>query len=264
MDPYAQIEVTPLFSKDGMKSQGKSVRIRDEEEKTGWNEIGVVSPNYLLVNNSQVRDVVHNIADRSKVGEWKLRKQFFDGRRFMYGITTDNIIAEVTPGDLVRFGLIGYNSYDGSHTLSVGMYAEHLVCSNGMTSEMYFARFTFRHNQGNIDWSEQTEKAFALLLPTSRTRLTRFANALHSLKQKQLAMTDLKTIREAHLKDLSPSLFGKVIDRYLIHEEHTAFGLMDACTRVFWHSEKQTFTDLRNNSLSTDGLIAYAQALSKN
>ncbi len=148
MNPFAEIEVTPLYSRDGMESQGKSVRIADEEEQSGWNEIGVVSSNYLLVHNAKVKEVVDQIAHRYPSCTWDERKLFFDGKRFVYALTTDAITAEVVPGDLVRFGLIAYNSYDGSHTLSVGAYAEHLVCSNGMTSEMYFARFTFKHQKG--------------------------------------------------------------------------------------------------------------------
>ncbi|MFZ4622373.1 MAG: hypothetical protein ACOYNS_17555, partial [Bacteroidota bacterium] len=67
-----------------------------------------------------------------------------------------------------------------------------------------------------------------------------------------------------HLSSLSVSQWGKIVDRYLSHEQHTAFGILDACTQVFWHNEKQTYTDIRNNSLSTDGMISYAQQLSKN
>ena len=58
MNPYAEIEVTPLYSRDGMQSAGKSVRIADEEAHAGWNEIGVVSSNYLLVHNARVKEVV--------------------------------------------------------------------------------------------------------------------------------------------------------------------------------------------------------------
>jgi hypothetical protein len=124
MDPYLEIEVTPLYSRDGMASQGKSVRIVDEEKPGGWKEIGVVSANYLLVHNTRLKTVVDEIAGRSPVADWKQRKAFFDGKRFVYALTSDSILAEVTPGDLVRFGLIGYNSYDGSRAVSVGMYAE--------------------------------------------------------------------------------------------------------------------------------------------
>ena len=80
MNPYTEIEVTPLFSKDGMKSNGKSVRIKNEEE---WKEIGVVSPNYLLVHNRKVKDVVDQLARYSPYKIWKPKKQFFDGRRFI-------------------------------------------------------------------------------------------------------------------------------------------------------------------------------------
>ena len=258
MNPFAEIEVTPLFSRDGMESQGKSVRIADEEADKGWNEIGVVSSNYLLVHNAKVKEVVEQIAHRYPGSKWDQRKLFFDGKRFVYALTTDTITAEVVPGDLVRFGLIGYNSYDGSRALSVGAYAEHLVCSNGMTSEMYFARFTFKHHQGNVNWNEETERAFAALLPGSRARLTRFADTLHKLKNKSLCVQDLRVLREEHLKDLSVTTWGRVMDRYLTHEAHHGFGFLDACTSTFWHNEKQSISDYRNNSYSTDALMAFA------
>jgi hypothetical protein len=60
----------------------------------------------------------------------------FDFYRFNGKGVRPSVVAEVVPVDLIRFGLIGYNSYDGSRAVSVGMYAEHLVCSNGMTSEL--------------------------------------------------------------------------------------------------------------------------------
>jgi hypothetical protein len=261
MNPFAEIEVTPLFSRDGMQSQGKSVRIVDEDSTTGWNEIGVVSPNYLLVHNAKVKDVVDSIADRSGVNGWSQKKLFFDGRRFVYSLTTDSLAAEVSPGDIICFGLIAYNSYDGSRALSVGAYAEHLVCSNGMTSDTYFARFVFCHHRGNISWDEQTERAFAALLPGSRTRLTKFARTLHNLQRRDLSLSDLKHIREQHLKQFSVGAWGKVVDRFLSHEQHNGFGLLDACTRIFWHNGKQSYSDYNNNSYATDGLIEYAASL---
>ena len=261
MNPFAGIEVTPLFSRDGMKSQGQSVRIADEDSEGGWNEIGVVSPNYLLVHNAKVKDVVDEIAERSRVGEWNQRKLFFDGRRFVYSLSNDNITAEVAPGDLIRFGLIAYNSYDGSRALSVGAYAEHLVCSNGMTSETYFARFIFRHHKGNLSWDEETTKAFLTVMQGSRAKLTRLASTLKELRGKSLAVQDLKVIRGEHLQHLTVSAWGRVLDRFLCHEQHTAFGLLDACTRIFWHNEKGSYTDYTNNSYATDGMLEFAGKL---
>lgn len=84
-----------------MEPEGKSVRIVDEEEKSGWKEIGVVSSNYLLVHNAKVKEVVDRIARRYPSCTWDERKLFFEGKRFVYALTTDAITAEVVPGDLV-------------------------------------------------------------------------------------------------------------------------------------------------------------------
>ena len=124
MNPFEEMQVTPLYSRDGMQSMGKSVRIADEDAHTGWSEIGVVSANYLLAHNARVKEVVDRIALRSSIDDWAQRKLFFDGKRFIYALTSDSITAEVVPGDFIRFGLIACNSYDGSRALSVGAYAE--------------------------------------------------------------------------------------------------------------------------------------------
>jgi hypothetical protein len=261
MNPFAEIEVTPLYSHDGMESAGKSVRIVDEDSSGGWQELGVVSSHYLLVHNFKVKEVVDQIGSRLPGSTWNQSKMFFDGKRFVYAITTDRIVAEVAPGDVVRFGLIGYNSYDGSRALTVGAYAEHLVCSNGMTSEMFFSRFNFKHHQGNVNWDEETERAFTALLPGSQGRLLKFANLLHLLRNRPLTIADLKVLREEHLKDLSATIWGRIIDRYLLHEPHHGFGLMDACTATFWHNEKQSISDYRNNSYATDAMITFANRL---
>lgn len=255
MNPYTEIEVTPLYSKDGMRSNGKSVRIKNDQE---WNEIGVVSPNYLLVHNKKVKDVVDQLARYSPYKIWKPTKQFFDGRRFVYSLVTDNLTVEITPEDLIRFGLIGYNSYDGSRALSVGMYAEHLVCSNGMTSSLYFSRFTFKHNQGNFNWNEQIESAFKTILPHSEDKLIEFANSLRRLKSKNLDTNSLKHIRKEFLSDLSISSWGKIVDQFLLNEQHNGFGLLDACTNIFWHNKKQNYSDYKNNSYATDSMLKYA------
>lgn len=259
MNPFSDIEITPLYSKDGMRSQGKSVRIKTDDPSNEWSEIGVVSANYLLVHNSQVKEVVNGIAERFNKDHWNQSKLFFDGKRFVYALTTDKIFAEVSPGDLIRFGLIGYNSYDGSRALSVGMYAEHLVCSNGMTSETYFSRFTFRHHHGNVNWSEQIDGAFRSLLPGSRSRLMKFASSLNKLQKKRIEIPDLKELREKFLSDFTIGAWGKVVDQFLLSEKHTAFGLLDACTSTFWHNDKQSYSDYRNNTYSTDQLIQYSQ-----
>ena len=81
MNPFAEMQVTPLYSRDGMQSMGKSVRIADEDTHTGWSEIGVVSANYLLVHNARVKEVVDRIAQKSNINDWKQRKLFFDGKR---------------------------------------------------------------------------------------------------------------------------------------------------------------------------------------
>ncbi|HMB90717.1 MAG TPA: hypothetical protein VKP65_07710, partial [Rhodothermales bacterium] len=85
IDPYVEIEKAPLFTPDQMQSRGYAVRIEDDKKDSGWREVGLVSEDYLLVPNRQVRDMALEIAGRS--GEaWHESKVFFDGKRFLYGL----------------------------------------------------------------------------------------------------------------------------------------------------------------------------------
>lgn len=239
MNPYDPIEVAELYAKDGMQSTGYSVRFQDLEEEDPakrWTECGIVSKNYLLVSNSDLRDVQDSLVGGSSM-PFEESKVFFDKRHFMRTLTTKNLQQDIRVGDPVAFGIGVYNSYDGTRAASVFSFINHLRCSNGMVSTKHLTTYRFKHTQGKADWSQETESAFKLLLSSPEQQFTEFTNRLVQLTQKKLGFSALTELREGSLSNLNLSSWGDVMDRYLKGQDWTGMGFLDSLTGRSWHSE---------------------------
>lgn len=257
LDPYADIEKVPLFAEDQMQSRGYSVRLEDPAAPTGWREVGLVSEEYLLVSNTRVREMALEIAERSPL-RWKETKRFFDGKRFLLGLQArpeESPLVEVDVGDTVGLGLLLENSYDGSRKLSASAYAHRLVCSNGMLMPEHFASIRFRHDNTGRGWEEELERALHLL-EGAEADLRRFGEAAKRLASWRLGSSELETLRREVLEELPLTLWAKSLDRYLLKEEHTGWGLLNAATRVLWHRDR-SLTDFSHNAYVTTGLVRY-------
>ncbi len=255
-DPYRRIEKRTLHAPDGMKSKGFTVRLEDDRFPSGYREVGVVSQDYLLVENAAVRDLALEIADRSG-GAWQLTKEFFDGKRFVYALALrDHSLIDVRLGDPVGLGLMFENSYDGSRRLSASLYVNRLVCTNGMLAPSIFRRVAFRHTDAAKDWDVGIASALRMI-DTAGPLLNRFAGAMSKLAALDVTTDELARIREHALPQLPVSLFGKVVDRFLAHEEPTAWGLMNAATQVLWHNPKPTLADMGHNEYVVRALASY-------
>ncbi len=261
MNPYASIEKAPLFARDSMRSRGTSVRLADADAPTGWTEVGVVSPSYLLVPNAEVRQMAEDVADASGL-HWSEDRTFFDGKRYLYGLVADpeTVYAEVTVGDVLGIGLLFENSYDGSRKLGASLYIHRLVCANGMLAPSLLARVRFRHSRGSVSWRGEVAQALAML-GAAPEKLRRFAALAARLARHELGTPELATIRQRHLAALPVSLWGRVVDRYLSDEDPTGWGLLNAATAELWHSDRPTVSDYRHNETATSGLLSYAQVL---
>lgn len=261
-DPYATIEKVPLYASDNMQSQGYSVRLEDPSAEDGWKEVGIVSRDYLLVPNRQVRDMAYEITGRTNL-QWSKEKVFFDGKRFAFVLTTRECIAqEVTPGDPVGLGLMFENSYDGSRKLAASLLAYRLACSNGMLTPEHFARMRFKHDRSSKGWEKDARRAMSML-GSAEEGLKRFVRGARTLQELTLTPAELKDLRQHELKDLPVTLWGKTVDQFLLDEEHTGWGLLNAGTHATWHRDR-SIRDFTYNEQITEGLLQYAQNLSSN
>ena len=133
--PYGEIRKVPLDF-EGIRSSAFAVQRKHEDIKgrQSWKEAGVVGSNYLLVPNSDVRDLAQQIATESNM-EWEFSREFFDGRRFGYFMQCKSDTSEVTEGDDVALGMGFWNSYDGSTSLQFRTFLVRLLCTNGMITK---------------------------------------------------------------------------------------------------------------------------------
>lgn len=257
LDPYAPIEKRSLWTTDAMRSRGYSVRLQDPASPTGWRECGVVSDDYLVVPNADVRDLAREIAGRSGL-RFSEAKTFFDGKRYALALVAkEDGLVETKVGDFVGLGLRVENSYDGSRRFSASLFAYRLACSNGMLVPSLFKRVTFRHTRASAGWDEDAGRALAMI-GASHHGLTRFAEAARALASMRVSAGRLREVRQAVLPKLPVTLWGRVLDRFVLHEELDGYGLLNAVTNVTWHDPSPTAATFEHNEASASALVAYA------
>lgn len=259
LDPFAPIEKRSLFAPDGMRSRGYTVRIADADAPAGWRECGLVSEDYLLVKNAHVRDMLDDLAARTGLA-FSHDKTWFDGKRFAYGLVArDDHLVEVRPGDAVALGLLARNSYDGSEALSVSAYVHRLVCRNGMVAPVLFRRVALKHTRQNAAWEEEAVRVLSALRH-AEGGLRRFAEAARALSEAEATPARLRALRRGPLGRLPVTLWGRSVDRLLLEEAHTLWGLTNAITALTWHGERVTAADFAHNAAAVSGLIEHALA----
>jgi hypothetical protein len=259
LDPYADVEVTELAARDGMTSGARSVRIADSEADTGWREAGIVSPNYLLVRNRDAQSMAHAIADRSGL-PFREHRTIFDGKRYALVLTaTEGVTEQVRVGDVLGLGLMLRNSYDGSERLSASVIVYRLLCGNGMVAGQLFHRVAFRHGLRSSGWQEELGRSMAML-SAAPAGLRRFAEAASRLSRMELTAARLKALRKGPLAALPLTVWARALDRTLLHEEATMFGLLNGGTNTLWHAERPSLSDLAHNEAVTSALISFAES----
>ena len=257
LNPYAAVERRRLETPDGMRSNGHTIRLADATQPGGWRECGVVSPSYLLVENSSVRDLAYEVADRSGLG-FEAERTFFDGRRDGLDMAaTERGLVETTVGDFVGLGLAFQNSYDGSQKLQAGLYVHRLACLNGMIVPSLLGRVAVRHDPSGVHWEAEVARVLAVV-ERAPERLYRFAEAARALASMRVTAGRLREIRSDVLKSMPVTLWGQTVDRLLGHEELTGWGLMNAATHVLWHAERPTTATYLHNEAASSALVEYA------
>ena len=265
-DPYAPIRKVPL-DYNGIKSSAYSVQLEDYC-KTGedegkpvygnkWQEKGVVSGNYLLIPNEEVLEMGNIIAESSGI-TWDDNKTFFNGRQYMYSMTTTEIKGEVKVGDDVSLGFAMWNSYDGSRSLSFELFLNRLVCMNGMVTRKNFVSHRFKHDANSIGWKDELEKVTDLI---HNVPMDNYLNKFRLLAEgNPMDCNDLSYIRGSCLPKVPTSTWGKILDKMFRdkeYDEYRPWDLLNASTNVLWHNKKQTISDFNMNGYIVEGMCNY-------
>lgn len=221
-----------------------------------WKGVGTVSNNYLLINNSEVRDVANEIADKTDF-QWTEGKTFWDGKRFMYTLKTTDPVGEVKVGDDIALGLQFWNSYDGSTAFSFRYMLYRLACLNGMTFNETFNSYRFKHQPQSEGWDETIlRNSDRINKSTMDGTLEEVLARIKCMTEVELNINDLGVLRDKSLNKLPSGLWGEVVDRFLLEEpDITAWDMLNAGTNVLWHKEKPTKASLDQNAYLTEGVI---------
>jgi hypothetical protein len=134
------------------------------------------------------------------------------------------------------------------------------LCDNGALSGEFFARVSFKHSHSADTtaepWKEIVRQGLGILQQAGEN-LYVFADVMRRLKKARMSDQHLRGFWQS-LPRLGDSIKGKIVSRYVEHEEPTLYGLFNAGTNVLWHNKKMTSADFANNDIFTTTLINYA------
>jgi len=255
-NPYSEIRKVPL-DYQGIQSSAFSVQI--DKEFGEYEEVGVVSNNYLLIPNNEVKEIVDDLADTTGF-DWEVAKTHFDGKKYVYSLFAKDQTKEMEVGDSVGLGISAWNSYDGSIAFNVRFMAYRLECLNGMMSNTIFNSFRFKHDKESANYQEQMEQAKNMFRNDTDTRLDLFINSCNRLAT-TVDVTNLSEIRTKYIPDVPSGIYGKIVDEFWSDEyKDTAWDFLNAATKTLWHREKSTVADFKHNQYIVDGMFSYGRA----
>ena len=260
INPYGQIRKVPL-DYEGISSSAYAVQRQEiKNEMLKWKECGVVGSNYLLVPNSEVRDLANEIATESAL-TWEPMKTFFNGKQFAYFMQCKSDTTEIAKDDDIALGMAFWNSYDGSTALQFRTFLVRLVCTNGMITKDFMNLMKFKHNKTSEGYDKQIINA-AKVVDNCGDDIETVAKRMRKMVEMPVDLNELAHIRNNHLGHLPVTLWGKISTHFLqkhnndiLDGDVNMWDFYNSCTDVLWHDEKPTMASLEHNQVITDKLL---------
>ena len=261
INPYGEIRKVPL-DYQGITSSAYAVQRQDMKSEGGlkWKECGVVSSNYLLVPNSEVRDMANEIATESKLS-WSPMKTFFDGKRYIHFMQSKTNTTEILKGDDVALGMGFWNSYDGSTALQFRTFLVRLLCTNGMITKDFMNLMRFKHNKISEGYEDEIINA-AKIVDNCGDDITEVCDRMRKMTETPVDLNELAVLRNTSLNEIPVTLWGKISSHFLEKEKSkildndvTMWDFYNSCTDTLWHDEKPTMASFEHNQKITDNLL---------
>ena len=255
--PYGEIRKVPL-DYEGIKSTAYAVQRQElKNERFNWKECGVVGSNYLLVPNSEVRDLANEIATESAL-TWEPMKTFFNGKQYAYFMQCKSDTTEIAKDDDIALGMAFWNSYDGSTALQFRTFLVRLVCTNGMITKDFMNLMKFKHNKTSEGYDKQIINA-GKVVDNCGDDIEAVAKRMRKMVETPVDLNELANIRNTYLSHIPVTLWGKISTHFLWEMENynnvSMWDFYNACTDVLWHDEKPTMASLEHNQVITDKLL---------
>ena len=135
------VELRKIRTAEGLEVTKKRAVVNVETNQV----IGVVSPRYKLIHNTELLNVIRPVLEELKINSEPSINMTCGGAVTFFKFLGDKISEEVKKGDIVRFGVEFFNSYDGSMPVGFHIIAERLVCTNGLVAPKSITEISIRH-----------------------------------------------------------------------------------------------------------------------
>ena len=137
------VELQPVFTEEGNEIQNHKCVVRTDTGDT----LGLHGNQYRIIPHD---DVVNSIIDGVKAAnlstDYEVKVDVIDnGRKIRGEIVFGDIIQQPSVGDIIKYRISFFNSYDGSWAFAQQANALRLWCLNGCTTPDLIARSRFKH-----------------------------------------------------------------------------------------------------------------------
>lgn len=260
LDPFAPIEAVPTSPLGGGAPTSYQIRLEDDTADRGFRTVGTLPARQLLVSNRELRTMAREIAGQMP-WTWRPVKTFFDGTRFAYALSTNDLFRTVTGGDPLCVGLLFQNSYDGTWEVGCRLFAYRLLSTTGLLHEHHFGCLGFGHSLTSDKWATEVQRGRRYLHAADQ-KLQQFVVRCRQLRQHEITASHLAALRRGSLSRLSTRRWGQLLDRYLIHaSDRTAWSLLTAGTRLMWApTEPVDKRDFHYNRVLTEAVVGRISA----
>ena len=211
------------------------------------------------------RDVLEALqagADR----QLEVKQLVISDESFQADLLVENVSEEVAPGDVVSAGVRVTHSLIGEHATWIESFIHRLRCSNGMTHRECVERKelsrTRRMPSERHDAHELQTKQVRQLTADVVGKLRQKLEAIRNLRREQVDVNHLMS-RFLERGGMSPRRWLHVLREAWEIEgsEPTAFGVMNAMTRISTHGMKEIEVSARHRRIlgRLAGILAFRQ-----
>jgi len=192
------------------------------------NVLGVVSPRYKIVRNSELLKAVQPAIEDLKLNPDPQISHARDGAITYFRFMGEKHQGEVRKGDIIRFGLEFFNSYDGSTPIGFHIIAMRLVCINGLVVPKSVRELHVRHSAGAsaeglrdnlVEFFPQVKNVVNLWkkwngIEPTQTQLEEVMHGLFSNKHQEAFLENFKSLKSG---DRNLWGFYNVLTHYTSH-----------------------------------------------
>ncbi len=221
------------------ESRGRNIMLRTETPVSGpATAYAVLSDSYnRLDHHLTILPALETVADSSAEVRYSETE---------HGLIVDYLFAdedsrlEAIPGDVTRFGIRLFNSQAGYGAFHLHMYAERLICSNGMTVKEKATELHRRHRGSRLPIGELpppadfvSEERVRKMIQVAIQRRDATAELLRQSPQVSLKQVEPKGLKDALLRvDILKSESEKILKHYQELGDLSLYGLIQATTDI--------------------------------